>query len=507
MSKKVKILLFIVAVLALGVILVFVLKSCQDSEPSSGLLGTWTFTGDFLEPDVEADLVLQINEFAPAPDAENTYLGVGCMQTETSGGWAPLSLQAVFDPLAKTYALNILSTLVAPELEGGAAVIRFVGDSTTGSASGVAYLFGDEIAWSGKHTSQKVVECPAWDAALRFQGEVGNERDLAYIPPRDITGFGSENLIVSSQMQVETPDGQVILVPWETDIFTPDVNFIDSFRYHGGFEGTPILSQSYRFTLLDLLGEPIPGLEAFDRYLHCDHGAAVNLRAVYDPEAALELTWDAPALVPRRFEPLNGHGFYQLTLEHHPWQEAGFLYGTESLLTTHNIPWDSFIPGSQGSPDGADYGVSLSELEDGTYIIQLATYNYHEPEAGESGFDCRVTDSRQALIFTKQGSQITFQPAGAVSGFLHDADGNPLGGIAVQVNGAETGFVETVCSMDNGYFLFTRLPLDTFSLSTGGFGTEDCQPNDYETLILPDFTLTEDAPILDDLDLVLTQQE
>ncbi len=504
MSKKAKLFLIIVAVLMVGILLVFILGSYQASEPSSELVGGWTFTGDFYKPGGDSNLILQINKFAPESESDNSYLGVGCMRSEASENWAPLSLEAVFNPETKMYALNILSTLVAPNLEGGAAIIHFVGDTNSDSATGVAYAIASEIPWNGEHTNRKIVECPAWAKALKFQGEVGNGRDLAYIPPWDGTNFHTESMIVSRQLQVETPDGQVILGSSQTDIFTPEVNFIDSFRFHANLEGTPLLSQLYRFTLLDNLGEEIPGLESFDQYIHCDHGAATNIRAVFDPESTLELTWDAPPLVPGRFEPLNGHGFYQVTLEHYPYREEGSLYGAEAHLTTHKIPWDSFIPGSEGSPDGADYGVGLSELEDGTYIIQLAAYNYYVPDEGENGFDCRVTDSRHALIFTKQGSRITFQPVGAVSGFLHDADGNPLGGIAVQIKGVETGFQEKVCSHQNGFFLFTHLPLDNYSLTAGGFGSEDCDPNNFATLIHPDLTLTTDNPIPSNLNLILT---
>ncbi len=170
----------------------------------------------------------------------------------------------------------------------------------------------------------------------------------------------------------------------------------------------------------------------------------------------------------------------------------------------HEIPWDSFVPGSTGAPDGADYGVSLSELEDGTYIIQVASYNYYEPAEGEVGHDCRVSDSRQALFITFQGDEITFLPAGAVSGFIYGPDNNPLEGIAVEINGVGSGFHERVCSMENGFFLFTRLPLDTFSMSAGGFGTEDCEPNNFATLIHPDFTLTVNNPILDNINLIIT---
>jgi hypothetical protein len=511
MSKKWKVVALIVAIIVVALILVFTFKPGQDVEPTSDLLGTWTVAGDFLGSGAQASLLVQINEFRPAEDKPNTYLGAGCMQTEASGGWAPLSLQAVFDADTASYALNMLSTLIAPELDGGATVIRFVGDAGMASggvkndrASGTAYTSAGEIAWSGGHTSLEPAECPAWDEALTFWSEFGVGRDLAYIPPWDISDFQAETKIASSQMRVETPDGQVFLAGYHTDIFTPEVNFIDVFRFHYAVEGTPITAQPYDFTLLDVLGEPVPGAESQDIYRRCDQGAATNLRAVYTQLETLELTWDAPEIIPDYFDPQNGHGFYQLTLEYNPWRESNFLYGAEVITALHHVPWNPFEPGSTGSPEGADYGISLSELEDGQYILFVAAYSYYEPAAGESGFDCRVIDTRHTLLINKQGDQITAQPAGAVSGFVYDADGNPLEDIAVEINGLSTGFHERVCSQANGYYLFTRLPLDTFTWSAGGFGTEVCAPNNFATIIQPDFALDAEYPIRENMDFILT---
>ena len=508
MFKNWKLYLLLIAIILVAIILFLLLKPGAPTEPPADLLGMWTFTGRFLQPGTDTELIIQLNTIEPA--GEDTYLGNGCMQTGASGGWAPLSMQAVYNPASGEYTLNMLSTLVAPELEAGAAVIRLVGSSEMGSgglkddaASGVAYLVTGEIAWAGGHSSLEIIQCPAWDAALTFRGEFGLHRDLATIPPWDGTNFLSETMIVSSQMQVETPDGQVFLANYHTDIFTPEVNFIDHFRFDYSVEGAPVVAQPYIFTLLDAIGAPVPGFESHDTFQRCDQGAATNLHAEFIPQEGITLTWDAPEIIPDYFDPENGHGLYQATLDHDPWQEGTLTYGAEMISTSHHIPWNTFEPGAAGVPDGQDYGISLSEIEDGRYILFIGTYSYYEPAPGETGFDCRVTDSRQALFITRQGEQITIQPAGAVSGFVTDADGNPLGGIAVAIDGVGTGFHEAVCSRENGYYLFTRLPLDTFRVSAGSVGTEDCPPNDYASIVLPELELTFDVPIRQDIDFVL----
>lgn len=487
----------------------------KDTDLLSDLLGKWILAGDFLQSGTDTNLLFQINEIEPKTNGENTYLAVGCMQTDASGSWAPLSLQADFNTETNNYELNILSTILPAEADSPASVIRFVGGAEMYSsgvdddrASGLSYLTPGEVAWTGRHINQQIFECPQeLDEMLHFQGEVNNLRDLAFTPPLDKTNIQAETNVVSAQMQVETPDGQVILASYWTDIFTPHINFIDSFRFSTGVDGTPIIDEPYHFTLLDVLGKPISGVESRDSYIFCDHGAATNIRANYNPENFLELSWDAPELIPGRFDPENDHGLYQLALESYPRRDDGRSYGAQTTFATHKAPWTTFEPGSEGLAGGTNYGVSLSELEDGDYIISVATYNYYEPAAGEVGFDCRVVDSRQNLIITKLGNTITYQPSGAVSGFIYNLDGDPQGGIAVEISGANTGFYEKVCSAENGYYVFTKLPLGTFTLSAGEFGAENCNQNSFATFSFPEIALTASNPIHNDIDFFLSPKK
>ena len=511
MSKKWIVLIAIILIILIAaIILVSCLNTGKDLEPPGELLGRWDATGGFIQPEAEEKLVLQINEVVAAEEGANTFLGTGCMQTESSGGWAPLSLQAVYDPDTANYTVNMLSTLISPNLEEGAAVVRMVGTAEMGASgirndqlNGSAYLRGGEVAWNSVHTSLEMVECPALDAALSFLGEFGLHRDLAYIPAFDVTNFHGETNIVSLQMRAEAPDGTAYLADYHTDIFSPDVNFIDQFRFDTHVVGTPPAGQPYHFALLDGLGELIPGGEDDDTFRRCDQGAATNIRGVFRLENHLELTWDAPEIIPGYFDPENGYGSYQLVLEHNPWMESGMLYGAETITALHHAPWNSFEPGAAGSPDGNDYGISLSELEDGQYILFVGTFSYYEPPEGESGCDCRVQDSRHALFIYKQGNEITVQPAGAISGFVTDSAGNPLANIAVKVDGLNTGFHEGVCSGENGYYVFTRLPLDSFTLSAGGFGGEDCPENSFAPTTQPDIVVDLSNPVRERMDIAL----
>ena len=219
----------------------------------------------FLEAGVETRLLLHIVLLEPAPDRPNTYLGTGCMQTESSGGQAPLSLQAEYDAETGSYTLNMLSTLIAPELEGGAAVIRLVGAAEMGSpaGSGTTASAAPPIPPPARspgvgNMPRTILFCalPGLDSALSFLGEFGLHRDLAYIPAFDVTNFHGETNIVSFQMRAEAPDGTAYLADYHTDIFSPDVNFIDLFRFDTHLVGTALPGQAYQFHPAERAGVP-----------------------------------------------------------------------------------------------------------------------------------------------------------------------------------------------------------------------------------------------------------
>jgi hypothetical protein len=390
----------------------------EPNDPLNDFIGSWIITGEFLKSGVEKNLLVQINEIKSDTEIENNYQMSGCMQSEDLGNWAPLSMQGLFDEEANNYEINLLSTLLLPEEDTKSVIIHFVGNSKLFSpgkdddlAEGISYSGIGEIEWHGVHINSDVLDCPqVIDEILHFQGEVGNSRDLAFSPPQDVTNFFAETNIVSYQIQVELPDGQLFLVPYHTDIFSPTINFIDSFRFAGHLEGAPLVNKRYRFKLLDITGEPIPGAESFDTYIFCDHGAATNTRMVFEQKNFLEVIWDSPELIPDRFDPENGNGVFQIILEKYPINEGGLLYGAEMYTPSHKIPWNPFEAGVKGLPEGFDYGVSLSELEDGMFSISVTSSNYYEPAEGEVGFDCGVRDSSQNLIFEKLGSTIIQHP-------------------------------------------------------------------------------------------------
>jgi hypothetical protein len=411
---KPQILVFIIISLSL------VFSSCSQETPialvpGDELLGTWSLKAVLPESFGEGDLIVVLNEVGADPEIENRFMGTGCMQTVSSGEWAPLSMQADYDEGPYTYDWNGLSTLIPDSVETEAAVIHFIGKAMMASqgadddtVSGDSYSSLGEISWEGVHASKEIGTCPETvSEKLFFYGSVGVRRDLASSPPTDGTNFLAETNIVSGQMMIETPNGEEIYADYHTEIFTPGVDFISQFRYHAAYEGTPEFNSIYKFQLLDHNGRVIPGANFIDAFRYCDHGAAENIQFSFEDEKFIELIWDEPKTIPGFFDPEVGRGQYQITIEKYPQQEGGFIYGAEGLMNSHRIPWISFDPSSPGSPDGTDYGISLSEFEDGEYEISIFAYNRYDPPEGENGYDCWVYDSGENIVFQKKGDQLS----------------------------------------------------------------------------------------------------
>ncbi len=65
---------------------------------------------------------------------------------------------------------------------------------------------------------------------------------------------------------------------------------------------------------------------------------------------------------------------------------------------------------------------------------------------------------------------------------------------------------DRICSDKNGFYLFKQLPLDTYTLSAGQFGTEGCGLNMYTTVVLPSVSLTTASPIHEGQNFTLLAQ-
>jgi len=140
--------------------------------------------------------------------------------------------------------------------------------------------------------------------------------------------------------------------------------------------------------------------------------------------------------------------------------ESSTEFGSSGIVSTeHTIPWGSFIPGEPGNPDGHDFGVSLSELEDGDYEVGLEAFAEAPSWSGGFGSECAVRDSSQFFLLNKDDGDLTFNKVGVLSGHVQNDNGDPLPGIWVDAceYSDEPQYCRTELTDENGDYRFIGL--------------------------------------------------
>jgi hypothetical protein len=346
---------------------------------------------------------------------QNGSLATGCMESPESGVLAPLSMQS--QRIEGGYNVKFASTVV-PQV-GNPFIIQFTGsvevferglrdDRAEGA---VIWGTSGEGTWEGTHYNRERTECPPVETPpFQFRADVYEQRVLFPNQADWVnTAFEGHTDIVSTGMLVQTPDGTAIVAPPYTDIFSPNVDFITSFRYATGISGEPISGQQYTMTLLDALGNPIPGTTKTDVWTGCFITPPKNLRANVLQNLDINLAWD-PVSIASGFDPANGIGFYQIGIDPSPSFPGALSYGSNLIKSTyHIVPWQDFMPGSPGAPDGFNLGVGLNQLPDGFYRIRMDSFSAISPSSPGVGHECSTTDFGEALYFDKAGNSIIFR--------------------------------------------------------------------------------------------------
>ena len=70
---------------------------------------------------------------------------------------------------------------------------------------------------------------------------------------------------------------------------------------------------------------------------------------------------------------------------------------------------NSFVPPAEGTPDGLDFGVGLSQLQDGLYEVGLYAFGRPNPQTAGKGHECMTFNSSEGMTMLKAGSDLTFQ--------------------------------------------------------------------------------------------------
>jgi hypothetical protein len=202
---------------------------------------------------------------------------------------------------------------------------------------------------------------------------------------------------------VDLPDGGSVIVPAASDVFSPDVDWITLFRFSACEPGMPIAGGEYVFTGLGAAGEPILGAVNTDIWVGVEApDPPTNLRAEATEDGIL-VSWDESPIIPGSFEPAAEPqlGFYQLGISRIDTDER--VYGANQISAPPYL-----IPQNRADfLDGADHGLSLSELEDGAYYLGAAVLSGAPAGSLGTGLEYNSTDIDQGIIFTIQDGEIS----------------------------------------------------------------------------------------------------
>jgi hypothetical protein len=236
------------------------------------------------------------------------------------------------------------------------------------------------------------------DAYLGLEGS-------ATLPPEErnpCVFLGIMTSIVMDNVRVDLPDGRSVIIPRHTDVFSPGVEWTTSFRFLTCELGMPIAGGEYIFTGLDVDGEPIPGARNTDVWVGVEPpDPPTNVRAEVIEDGIL-VSWDESPIIPGSFEPTAEPqlGFYQLWINRVETEET--IYGANLIsASSHLVPQDkaNFI-------EGKDWGLSLSEMEEGTYSLGACVFSMAPADSLGKGFEYNSSDIDQCIIFTIEDGEI-----------------------------------------------------------------------------------------------------
>jgi len=204
-------------------------------------------------------------------------------------------------------------------------------------------------------------------------------------------------------IRVDLPDGRSIIVRGYTDVFGPGGEGTTLLRFLSCERGMPVAGGEYVFTGLDAAGEPLPGARNTDIWVGVEPPTPpTNVRAEVTKDG-ITVSWDESPIVPGSFEPAAYPplGFYQL--EVNKIETGELVYGACCISASpHLIPQDK-----ANLIEWKDWGLSLGEMEDGTYCLGASVLSIAPEGSLGKGFEYNNSDPDQGITFTIQGGEIT----------------------------------------------------------------------------------------------------
>jgi hypothetical protein len=350
-----------------------------------------------------------------------TEIEIGSLDMSTDGGSTTITLEQtigntisrvtkVLDP-ASRYEVETPSGVAA--VRGSAMQVYVLEDATTwvtnleGDIWAVAQ--GVELRIPEGRQCMIILDEPPELTDLYFHTDAYlGLNGPATLPPEErepCVILGITTNIVMNSVRVDLPDGRSVIVPAVADPFSPEVEETTSFRFSTCEPGMAIAGGEYIFTGLDEAGEPIPGAINTDIWVGVEPpDPPTNVRAEVIEDGIL-VSWDESPIIPGSFEPTAEPplGFYQLGIREIGTDESVYM-ANQISASTHLIPEDKidFIAEK-------DHGLSLGEMEDGTYCIGASVHSMAPEGSLGKVFEYNNTDTDQGIIFTIQDGEITIK--------------------------------------------------------------------------------------------------
>jgi len=192
------------------------------------------------------------------------------------------------------------------------------------------------------------------------------------------------------------------MIPRYSDAYGPGVEGATWFRFLGSEPGMPAAGAEYTFTGLDKAGEEIPGATDSDIWVGVKPPDPPTNVGYAVTDNGILVSWDEGPIVPGSFEPAATPqlGFYMLHLFRvGTWE---MVYGATSLRgSLHMIPRNKadFV-------QGKDFGLSLSELEDGVYRLVPRVISFAPQGSLGQGNEYNNVDPAQEIALTIQGGKV-----------------------------------------------------------------------------------------------------
>ena len=212
------------------------------------------------------------------------------------------------------------------------------------------------------------------------------------------------NMGVNS-VRVDLPGGKSIIVSQYTDVFGPGGEGTTWLRFLSCEPGMPVAGGEYVFTGLDAAGQPLLGARNTDIWVGVEPpDPPTNVRAELTEDGIL-VSWDESPTVPGSFEPAATPqlGYYQVGISRIETAES--VYGACFISgSPHLIPNDraDFVPGRHS-------GLSPSEMEDGTYLLDACVLSIAPQGSSGKRFEYNSSDGGQSIVFTIQDGEITIE--------------------------------------------------------------------------------------------------